>query len=182
MTVGKLICSVLAGFLFFGCAALEQLAQLVQAPRFEQAPDHDPEIRLVGPGSGMPLGGAGIRLWTKVTNPNAFSLTLGTVKGTLYLEESRAADADFPLGLPLAGGGETIVPIDLSVSFSSIPGLADSIRRAINRQPLPYRLDGTVGVDAGRLGQPIFGPMTLLRGEISGRGSRGSGLLVRTKD
>jgi hypothetical protein len=183
MTVGKLICSVLAGFLFSGCAALEQLAQLVQAPRFEQAPDRDPEIRLVGPGSGMPLGGAGIRLWTKVTNPNAFSLTLGTVKGTLYLEESRAADADFPLGLPLAGLGETIVPIDLSVSFSSIPGLADSIRRAINRQPLPYRLDGTVGVDAGRLGQPIFGPMTLLRGEISGRGSRGgSGLLVPAKD
>jgi hypothetical protein len=164
--VRRLICSVLAGVLFVGCAALEQLAQLVQAPRFEQAPDHDPEIRLVGPGSGMPLGGAGIRLWTKITNPNAFSLTLGTVKGTLYLEESRAADADFPLGLPLAGGGETIVPIDLSVSFSSIPGLADSIRRAINRQPLPYRLDGTVGVDAGRLGQPIFGPMTLLRGEI----------------
>jgi late embryogenesis abundant protein len=165
----RLICSVLAGFLFVGCATLQQLSALVQAPRFEQAPDRDPEIRLVGPGSGMPIGGAAIRLWTRVTNPNAFSLTLGTLKGTLYLEDSRAADADFPLGLPLNGGGETIVPIDLSVSFASIPGLADSIRRAINRQPLPYHLDGTVGVDAGRLGQPIFGPMTLLRGEIGPR-------------
>jgi late embryogenesis abundant protein len=171
----RLICSVLAGFLFVGCATLQQLSALVQAPRFEQAPDRDPEIRLVGPGSGMPIGGAAIRLWTRVTNPNAFSLTLGTLKGTLYLEDSRAADADFPLGLPLNGGGETIVPIDLSVSFASIPGLADSIRRAINRQPLPYHLDGTVGVDAGRLGQPIFGPMTLLRGEIGPR-SRVSGL------
>lgn len=176
MMARKLICSVLAGFLLFGCAALQQLAALVQAPRFEQAPDRDPEIRLVGPGSGMPIGGAAIRLWTKVTNPNAFSLTLGTLRGSLYLEDSRAADADFPLGLALTGGGETIMPIDLSVSFSNIPGLADSIRRAINRQPLPYRLEGTIGVDAGRLGQPIFGPMTLLRGEISGRGSRVSGL------
>jgi hypothetical protein len=165
----RLICSALAGFLFLGCATLEQLAALVQAPRFEQAPDRDPEIRLVGPGSGMPIGGAAVRLWTKVTNPNAFSVRLGTISGTLFLEDARAADADFPLGLPLNGGGESIVPIDLSVSFASIPGLADSIRRAVNRQPLPYRLDGTVGVDAGRLGQPIFGPMTLLRGEIRSR-------------
>ena len=119
-----------------------------------------------GPGSGMPIGGAAIRVWTKVTNPNAFSVTLGTLKGTLYLDESHAADADFPLGLPLTGGAESIVPIDLSVSFASIPGLADAVRRAINRQPLPYRLDGTIGVNAGRLGQPIFGPMTLVRGEI----------------
>ena len=130
-----------------------------------------------GPGPACRSAAQPIRIWTKVTNPNAFSLTLGTLKGTLYLDESRAADADFPLGLPLTGGGESIVPIDLSVSFSSIPGLADSIRRAINRQPLPYRLDGTIGVDAGRLGQQIFGPMTLLRGEIAGAGSsRGSGL------
>ena len=118
------------------------------------------------PGPAMPIGGAAIRLWTKVTNPNAFSLTLGTLKGTLFLDESHAADVDFPLGLPLNGGGETIVPIDLSVSFASMPGLADSIRRAVNRQPLPYRLDGTVGVDAGQLGPQTFGPMTLLRGEI----------------
>ena len=108
------ICSALAGFMFVGCATLQQLSALVQAPRFEQAPDRDPE----NPGSSAPgpacrLAVPPIRLWTKVTNPNAFSLTLGTLKGTLYLDESHAADADFPLGLPLNGGGESIVPIDL---------------------------------------------------------------------
>ena len=36
-------------------------------------------------------------------NPNPFSLTLGTLKGTLFLEDARAADVDFPLGLPIAG-------------------------------------------------------------------------------
>jgi hypothetical protein len=181
MMLRRLICSALAGLLFAGCATLEQFAALVQAPRFEQAPDRDPEIRLVGPGSGMPIGGAAIRVWTKVTNPNAFSITLGTLNGTLFLDESRAADADFPLGLPLSGGAESIVPIDLSVSFANIPGLADSIRRAVNRQPLPYRLDGTIGVNAGRLGQPTFGPMTLVRGEIAGRGSRVSGLDIQDR-
>jgi hypothetical protein len=37
--------------------------------------------------------------------------------------------------------------------------------RIAGGQSLPYRLEGTIGVDAGRLGQPVFGPMTLLRGE-----------------
>jgi hypothetical protein len=29
-----------------------------------------------------------------------------------------------------------------------------------------YELEGTVGVDAGRLGTPTFGPMLLTRGEV----------------
>ena len=158
-------CAV-AGTLLTGCAELGKLSALVQAPRFEQAPDHRAEIRMTGAGSTSPIGGAGVRLWAKVTNPNPFSLTLGTLKGTLYLEDARAADVDFPLGLPLAAGGDTTVPIDLTVSFANLPGLADSVRRAINRQPLVYRLEGTIGVDAGQLGQPIFGPLTLLQGDI----------------
>ena len=149
-----------------GCAALDQLRGLVQAPRFEEAPGRPAEIRLLPPGAGLPAGGAGVRLWTKVTNPNAFGFTLGTLRGTLFLEESRSADVDFPLGLPLTAGEETIVPIDLSVSFSDLPGLANVIRRAVGRQPIAYRLDGTIGVDAGRFGQPTFGPMTLLTGDI----------------
>jgi Late embryogenesis abundant protein len=149
-----------------GCAALEQLRGLVQAPRFEEAPGRPAEIRLLPAVSGMPVGGAGVRLWARVTNPNAFGFTLGTLRGTLFLEESRTANVDFPLGLPLSAGEETIVPIDLSVSFADLPGLANVIRRAVGRDPIAYRLDGTIGVDAGRFGQPTFGPMTLLMGEI----------------
>ncbi len=152
-----------------GCAALEQLRGFVQPPRFEEVPGQPAEIRLLPPGSGLPAGGAGVRLWAKVTNPNAFGLTLGTLRGTLFLEESRSATADFPLGLPLTAGAETVVPIDLSISFADLPGLANVIRRAVGRQPIAYRLDGTIGVDAGRLGQPTFGPMTLLTGDIRPR-------------
>jgi hypothetical protein len=164
--VRRLALLAVAGAVAAGCAQLNQLAALVRAPQFEQAPGHQPEIRVMSAGSGLPLGGAGVRLWAKVTNPNPFSLTLGTLKGTLYLEDSRAADVDFPLGLPLSAGADTTVPIDLSVSLANLPGLAETIRRAMRREPLAYRLDGTIGVDAGRLGQPIFGPMTLLRGDV----------------
>lgn len=157
------------------CAELNRLGAIVQPPRFEQAPGQRAEIRLLGPSGGRPLGGAGVRLWAKVTNPNPFGLTLGTLKGTLYLEESRAADAEFPIGLPLGARQDTVVPIDISFSFSDLPGLGDAVRRATSRQPLVYRLDGTIGVDAGPLGQPVFGPMTLLTGEASAPGSSGRG-------
>ena len=154
-----------------GCAALEELRAFVQAPRFEEAPGQRAEIRLFGPSLSQPLGGAGVRLWTQVSNPNAFGLTLGTLRGTLNIENAHAADVDFPLGLPLAARAQTVVPIDLSIDFSDLPGLANVIRRAANREPLAYHLEGTIGVDAGQLGQPVFGPMTLLRGEM--RGLRG---------
>lgn len=139
--------------------SLGNLGALIQPPRFEQVPDQPAEIRLQG------MSGAGVRLWTRVSNPNPFGLRLGTLKGTLYLEDTRAANADFPLGLPLSAGGDSVVPIDISISFDDLPGLSGVARRVLARQAVPYRLEGTVGVDAGQLGQPVFGPMTLIRGE-----------------
>ena len=164
----KLIFTSLIALAMSGCAALEGLRGLVQAPRFEQEPGRQAEIRILGPSGSLPSGGAGVRLWTRVTNPNPFGLTLGTLRGTLHLEDSRAADVDFPLGLPLRAQQETTVPIDLSISFADLPGLANVVRRAVSRQPLTYHLQGTIGVDAGQLGQPTFGPMTILRGELRG--------------
>jgi hypothetical protein len=145
------------------CAGMNSLGALIQPPRFEQVPDQPAEIRMAG------LNGAGVRLWTRVTNPNPFGLRLGTLKGTLYLEDAHAADADFPLGLALGAGSDSVIPIDISVSFANLPGLGGVARRIIGRQPVAYRLEGTVGVDAGRLGQPVFGPMTLVRGETTVR-------------
>jgi hypothetical protein len=162
----KLIGVVGMALALSGCATLEGLRGLVQAPRFEEVPGQQAQIRLLGPSASQPLGGAGVRLWTEVTNPNTFGLTLGTLRGTLAIEGTRAADVDFPLGLPLRAGESTTVPIDLSISFADLPGLANVIRRAASREPLAYHLEGTIGVHAGQLGQPTFGPMTLLRGEL----------------
>jgi hypothetical protein len=149
-----------------GCASLGELARVVQPPRFEQDADRAAEIRLLSPSLDRPLGGAGVRIWARVSNPNPFGFTLSAVNGALLLEGTRAATGDFPLGLPLTAGQESVVPLDLVVSFADLPGLADVIRRATSGRPLAYQFDGTVGVDAGRFGQPTFGPMMLLHGEL----------------
>lgn len=143
-----------------GCAALEGLRAFVQPPRFEQDDQQRSQIRLTG------TSGAAVRLWTRVSNPNSFGLTLGTLRGTLHLEGSRAATVDFPFGLPLPANGEEVVAIDISVNFHDIPGLGQAIARAIARQPIDYELEGTIGVSAGRFGEQTFGPMTFLRGEL----------------
>ena len=157
----RLLVVAVSLLLLQSCAAgLGGLKALVQPPRFEQVPGRSAEIGLNG------FDGAGVRIWTKVTNPNTFGVRLGTLKGTLFLDESRAAEADFPLGLDLRAGADTELPIDINVSFSDLPGLGGVARRILARQSVPYRLDGTIGMDAGRIGQGmVFGPMTLLRGE-----------------
>ena len=162
----KLAALVATAALAVGCATLSQLGPLVRAPEFGEAPDHRAEVRLLPPSAGNPLGSASIRLWTTVKNPNPFGFTLSSLNGTLYLDEARAATTQFPLGLPLPARGETVIPIELSVSFAELPELASVVRRAIARQPVDYHLDGTIGVDAGGLGTPMFGPMTLVRGTI----------------
>jgi LEA14-like dessication related protein len=143
-----------------GCAALEGLRAFIQPPRFEQDNQQRSEIRLSG------TSGAAVRIWTRVSNPNAFGLTLGTLSGTLHLEGTRAAIVDFPFGLPLQAHGEEVVPIDISVNFRDLPGLGQAISRAIARQPIEYELEGTIGVSAGSFGEQTLGPMTFLRGEL----------------
>ena len=142
------------------CTALQQLQQFIQPPRFEQDDQNRSEIRLRG------TTGAAVRIWTRVSNPNSFGMTLGTLQGTLHLEGSRAATVDFPFSLPLQARGEEIVPIDISVDFRDVPGLGQAITRAIARQPIAFEIDGTIGISAGRLGTQTLGPMTWLRGEL----------------
>jgi hypothetical protein len=152
--------------LISGCATLGPLAQLVQPPRFRQAESQPAQIRLIAPSVRQPTGGAGVRIWLEVENPNAFGYTLSTVSATLALEGSRAATGEFPLGLPLRAGEQSVVPLDLVIDFADVPKLGGVVRQAATGGAVEYQLDGTVGVDAGRLGTPTFGPMLLTRGDL----------------
>ncbi len=149
-----------------GCAALGALGQVIEAPRFEVDESRTPELRLQPPTAGLPTGGAVLRLWARVENPNPMGINLSRVAGDLYLQESRATGVDFPLGIPLRAGEVTVVPMEIHLDFSELPGLADTAMRALTGAPLAYRLDGTVGIDAGPFGTPSFGPMTLLAGDV----------------
>ena len=67
------------------CANLGNLQQIIQPPRFEQAAGQPAEIRLLGPSANSPVGGAGVRIWLAVTNPNPFGFTLSRINTTLML-------------------------------------------------------------------------------------------------
>lgn len=162
----RLGCVAVLVLLTTACASLDGLRAFVQPPRFDEAEGRASELRVVGPTAATPNGGATVRLWTRVSNPNGFGVTLGTLRGTLHLEGSRAATVDFPLGLPLQARSEAEIPIEISVDFRDLPGLGQALSRAVSRQPIEYALDGTVSVDAGPLGEPVFGPMPILRGEL----------------
>jgi Late embryogenesis abundant protein len=164
--VRRLSSTLVIALLATACASLDGLRSFVQPPRFEQSPGRDAEIRVSGSGGTAGVTSATVRLWTRVTNPNRFGFTLGTLRGTLRLEGSRAAGVDFPLGLPLQPGESAEIPIDIAIDFRDLPALARTVSRALAREPIAYELEGTIGVSAGALGEPVFGPMTLLRGEI----------------
>jgi len=147
-----------------GCATLAQLG--IQAPQFSVDNTQQAQLQLVGPSFGHPQGGARIRLFARVRNPNPIGLTLARLAGGLNLEGRNAAQVDFPLGVPLQGNSEAVVPLDITVNFNDIPGLANVLLRAATGGSVRYDLQGTVGVDAGVLGQPTFGPMSLLNGSM----------------
>lgn len=159
------VAALAAALSISGCAGLG-LGDIIQAPRFESAPGREPQMQLLFPSSSRPSGGATVTLWARVQNPNGFGLTLSRLAGNLFLEGARAAEVDFPLGLPLQAQGDTIVPIRLTIDFDDLPDLADLATRVFSSNRLSYRLDGTIGVDAGPLGQPSFGPRTWLDGEV----------------
>ena len=147
-----------------GCAALESLGILPL--RFESADERGTELRILGPSSGRPLGGAGIRLWAHVANPNGFGLRLTEVAGDLSIADAGSIDVEFPLGLPLVAHQDTVIPLDVSIGFDDLPALGRIARAAIAGERLGYRLDGTFAVEAGRYGEPRFGPLRLLEGEL----------------
>jgi hypothetical protein len=148
-----------------GCSALN-LERVVQPPRFAQAPGREAELRIAGPSSTHRTGSASIRLWALVENPNPFGVLLDRLDGSFFLEDARAADVRFPLGLDLGARDETVVPIEITVDFDDIGGIASVLRRAATSRELGYRIEGTVGVDAGPLGGLTYGPTDLLVGSL----------------
>lgn len=151
--------------LLSGCASLG-LADLVQPPSFSAAAGRASALRLLRPSAQMPLGGAALRLWTRVRNPNSFGINLAGMDGELYLENARAALVDLPLGLPLSAAQDTVIPIDLSVNLADLPRLAGQLADALGGGSIAYRLDGTVAVEAGAFGRQSFGPGTIMSGAV----------------
>jgi hypothetical protein len=158
------VACVLGLIIVTSCATLRDV---VQPPRFSIASGRLAELRLIGPSIQNPLGGAAVRIWARVENPNPVGLVLSGLTGNFFLDDTRAAAVNFPLGLPLLASRDTVIPLGLSFRFSDLPGLANVATGLITRSAVGYRIDGTITVDAGVLGQPSFGPSTWLSGELA---------------
>jgi len=151
-----------------GCTAFQRFLA-IEAPRFEVAQDRPGELTLDPASvlSGRPL--ATFRVWARVTNPNNVRLTLSTFRGDLLLEGREMAELDLPLGLPLPAARDTVIPLDISFGLPSLSTLGRLGEALLTRSAVAYRLEGTLGVDAGALGQPTFGPRTWLQGRVEVR-------------
>src|SRR5690606_21448513 len=104
------------------------------------------------------------RISAHVENHNEFGLNLTCLACELFLSDTRAADESFPLCLPLTSHQDTIISLEIALSFSELDGLADVVRRVLSSNQVDYRLDGTLSIDAGAFGEPSFGPQTWLQG------------------
>jgi hypothetical protein len=155
-----------AAILVAGCASLN-LSDAVQAPRVFDVDGRDATLRILPPSTDHPAGGAAVRLWSHVENPNAFSINVTRLAGDLFVGDGGGVGVDFPLGVPLVANGDTIVPLDVTLGFDALPVLGRTLVAAALDGSLPYRLDATIGVDAGMLGAPVFGPLTLLSGSLT---------------
>lgn len=154
-----LACTVVVG----SCAGLG-LESLIRPPSFESVDGRGSEIRVSRPDAARPLGGAVVRVWTRIRNPNPFGIGLAGLTGDLYLDDAQAAEVDLPLGLPLPASGDTVIPVDIAVDFADIPRIAGVVRDALGGGSLPYRVEGTVGVETESLGYQEFGPGTVMSG------------------
>ena len=157
----------LLGLVAAGCSALTSLG--IVPLRFSEPPGSHPEFRILSPAPDRPIGGAALRLFARVENPNRVGLTLRQITGDLQIEDAEAIAVDFPLGLPLTALQDTIIPLDVIIPFDRVPRLAGIARAALAGDPLDYRLTGSFSVDAGNLGSPRFGPLTLLTGQFQVR-------------
>ena len=155
------------------CASLQNLLS-IESPRFELVTDRESVLSLdpISVLTDEPF--VVVRLWTRVTNPNTFGLTVSKLEGDIFLEGREMAEIDLPLGLPLLAARDTVIPLDLRFGIPSLGSLGALGQALLARRPVRYRLDGVIGVDAGALGEPTFGPRTWLQGEVDVRARLGN--------
>ena len=148
-----------------GCASLGPLGRVILPLRFSEVPGERSTIRLVGPNARQPLGGAALRLWTRVHNPNPVGLTLSTLRAEVSLTALARPPATFPWA-SAPGSRRVRHPTRPVNRFcrSAGPGRCAS----------PDRVESGRGLPAGwefqyrgwRPGPPPFGPMRLFEGRL----------------
>ncbi|GHG08881.1 hypothetical protein GCM10017783_21870 [Deinococcus piscis] len=142
------------------CAPTQLAGPVVQVPNFEPR-----SVRLIGltlPGQAGQSAAADLELTVQVHNPSPFAVRLHSLAADLVLTGQPVAALVLP-DIALPARGETVQTVRASVPVS-LDTAAEWLKVA-RGQGVPYRLDGTFTADLGALGQPKFGPLTLVQGQ-----------------
>lgn len=107
-------------------------------------------------------GAAEIELTVQVRNPNPFAVRLHSFAAHLVLTGQPVAALMLP-DIALSARGDAVQTVRASVPVSQ--DTAAEWLKVARGQRVPYRLDGTFTADLGTLGQPSFGPLTLVQGQ-----------------
>ncbi len=141
--------------LLLGC-----VQNLVRTPQFEIR--EAGLLRLNPPGLNGIAPEAVIRISLEGRNPNPFEMSLNELKFDLYLDGAKVAAAGTPGFKLKANGTPGIVPVDVEVPIA--PSTLQNLLKIASGSRVTYRIDGSFSVDAGALGKPRFGPLTLAQG------------------
>lgn len=153
--------AVLAAIVLTSCAPG---ARMLSAPTFRIDPNGSGFVRIDPPGVGD--GSAVFRLVLAAENPNPFALKLSALDGDLYLQEVRAAQAQFRGGLELPANGSSRLVIDARVPLTAAPALLEALASVLGGGSVRYRVDAAVAVDV--LGTTQRYPrFTLVEGQLN---------------
>lgn len=153
--------------LTLGACAVVTPERAVRNLEFEFVAEGSGLRRLDLPGIGGGSPSATVRIRTRVSNPNPLALRLTGLEFDLYVNANRAASGSFAGGVDLPARGQTVLDLDVTVGLAEATRLVSDLAAAARGQRTAYRLDGTVSVDAGPLGRPSFGPLTIVTGTVS---------------
>ena len=120
-------------------------ARMLSAPTFRLDPSGSGFVRIDPPGVGD--GSTLFRLVLVAENPNPFALRLAALDGDLYLQEVRAAQAQFRGGLELPANGSSRLVMDTRVPLAAAPALLESLANVLGAGSVRYRVDAAVAID-----------------------------------
>jgi LEA14-like dessication related protein len=141
--------------LLLGC-----VQNLVRSPQFELR--EAGLLKLNPPGLNGIAPEAVIRISLEGRNPNPFEMSLSEFKFDLYLDGAKVAVGGTPGFKLKANGAPGIVPVDVEIPIA--PSTVQNLLKIAGGSRVTYRVDGSFTVDAGALGKPRFGPVTLAQG------------------
>lgn len=155
--------SLLLGLAVLVMTACAPGARMLSAPTFRLDPSGSGFVRIDPPGVGD--GSAVFRLVLVAENPNPFALRLAALDGDLYLQDVRAAQAQFRGGLELPANGSSRLILDARVPLTAAPALLESLANVLGAGTVRYRVDAGVSVDV--LGSTQrFPRFTLVEGQL----------------